>query len=311
MSEPSRPEDRRRHAGAERGEDPGDDRRGDPARLGRRDHPRRRPLHRRDREARARARRSRGLASAQRRIRRQPEDLLSGGAAARCGDRGHVASGRPVRAEPDSEADRADRGGRGRPRARYPDGRARRGPRGRHAPVQAGRQPGADHSRERRPADRAHRSAHGLSRLQSRGPAHGPVPAQLDRLRLRFGAADAGIALRLPDRRGPARRPATSTTRPRSSSGRRPSTDCRRSAPPGACSFTGRICFRRGSSRLDRGPRGRADHRRAGDDARGRLQPHLAAARGRLSGMRTAAAAGAAAGPRLRGRPQLRAAGAP
>ena len=82
-------------------------------------------------------------------------------------------------------------------------------------------------------------------------------------------------------------------------------------APPGACSAPDAICCGRGSSRLDRGPRGRADHRRAGDDARGRLQPHLAAARGRLSGMRTAAAAGAAARPRLRGRPQLRPAGAP
>ena len=58
-----------------------------------------------------RARRPRGLASAQRRLRRQPEDLLPGGAAARCGDRGHASSRRPVRARADPEADRPIRGG--------------------------------------------------------------------------------------------------------------------------------------------------------------------------------------------------------
>ena len=50
------------------------------------------------RRARARARRPRDLASAQRRLRRQPEDLLPGGAAARRRDRGHAAPRRPVRA---------------------------------------------------------------------------------------------------------------------------------------------------------------------------------------------------------------------
>ena len=45
--------------------------------------------------------------------------------------------------------------------------------------------------------------AHRLSRLLAPAAAHRPVPAQLARLRVRLRAADAGVALRLHDRRGP------------------------------------------------------------------------------------------------------------
>ena len=79
--------------------------------MGRRDHPRRRQVDRRHRRARPRAADPRRLASAQRRLRRQPEDVLPRGAAARRRRGRDAAPRRPVRADADPGARRADRAG--------------------------------------------------------------------------------------------------------------------------------------------------------------------------------------------------------
>ena len=128
-------------AGAERGADDRLAGRGDPSRLGRRGDRRRRRLDRRDSGDRAHAGRHGPLAPAQRRLRRQPEDLLPVRPAGRRRRGGDAASRRAVRAVADPEAGRADRCGRGRPRARVQDGRARRRPRRRDADLQDRRQP--------------------------------------------------------------------------------------------------------------------------------------------------------------------------
>jgi hypothetical protein len=100
-------EGHRRDAGDERGEDAARDRGKHPARLGRRGHPRRRPLHRRHAGDRARPAAAPRVAPSQRRLRRKPEDVLPRGPAARRRRRGHAASRRSVRGEPDPEPGRA------------------------------------------------------------------------------------------------------------------------------------------------------------------------------------------------------------
>ncbi len=80
--------------------------RGDPARLGRRDHPRRRQVDRRHVELARAAAAPRHLAPAQRRLRRQPEDVLPRGAPARRRRRGDAPPRRPVRAVADPRAGR-------------------------------------------------------------------------------------------------------------------------------------------------------------------------------------------------------------
>ena len=131
----------RRDARAQRRQDAGGDRRRHPEGVGRRDHPRRRLLDRRHRRARAQAAAARRLAPAQRRLRRQPEDVLPRGAPAQRRRRRDAAPRRPVRAGDHPQARRADRGRQGRHRARLALPRSRRRAGGRHAVVEARGQP--------------------------------------------------------------------------------------------------------------------------------------------------------------------------
>ena len=85
-------------AGPQRGADGSRDRQRHPRGLRRRNHPRRRQVDRQHGRAGPLAARAPDLAPAQRRLRRQPEDLLPGGAPARRGRGDHAAPRRPVRA---------------------------------------------------------------------------------------------------------------------------------------------------------------------------------------------------------------------
>src|SRR3954453_15184508 len=195
----------RRHAGAERGTHAASHVGRHPGGLGRRGDPRRRQVERRHRRTRPRAAAAPRLASPQRRLRRQPEDLLPGGAAAERGVGDPPAPRRPVRAGHHPEAGRADRAGGGRRRARLALPHAGRGTRGGDAAVALRAEPVPDHRGEQGHADGAVRAAHGLPRVLAAGAARGAVAAQLARLLLRLRAAHAGGPLRLPLPRGAVR----------------------------------------------------------------------------------------------------------
>ena len=145
---------------------------------------------------------ARGLAPAQRGLRRQPEDVLPRGPAARRRRRRDAASRRPVRAGADPEHGRADPGRAGGPRARLAAGAAGHGPGQRHAALEVRGQPLAHRGRE---PDHGHAPVRGPYRLPGLlAPAapDRPVPAQLVGLQLRLGAADAGLPLRHAHRGG-------------------------------------------------------------------------------------------------------------
>ena len=171
-----------------------------------------------------------GLAPAQRRLRRQPEDVLPRGAAARRRRRGDAASRRPVRARADRQHGRADPGragptscwarasrvpgmalANGMPRWKYVVNRA----------LTDGGEPDHGH--------RADRGPHGLPGLLAAAADDRAVPAQLGRLQLRLRAADAGGPLRHADRGGARRAGATSRRRPRWACAAASSTASRRS----------------------------------------------------------------------------------
>ncbi|CAA9522487.1 MAG: Glycosyl transferase, group 2 family protein, partial [uncultured Solirubrobacteraceae bacterium] len=194
----------RRHAGAQRGTDAREHRLGHRPRLGRRDHPGRRLLHGRDRPPGAHpAGAARPVASAQRGLRRQSEDVLPPSAPAGRRRRRDAPPRRPVRALADLAARRADPARGARPRPRVALRGPRRGARGGHALVEVAGQPRAHPDREPGARHGAVGDAHGLSRLLARA-AHGdPVPAQRPRLLLRLGGAHAGRSPGLPDRGGP------------------------------------------------------------------------------------------------------------
>ena len=78
---------------------------------------------------------------------------------------------------------------------------------GRHAAVEARRQPLPDHDREPGHGPRVHRVPHRLPRLQPALPRDRAVPAQLERLRLRHRGHLPGRALRPAGRRGAGREP--------------------------------------------------------------------------------------------------------
>ena len=169
--------------------------------VGRRHHPRRRQVDRRDRRNRAQPAHQGHLAPAQRRLRRQPEDVLPGGAAGAGGRRRHVAPGRPVRADADPRPRPPHPPRRGRRRPRLAHGGAGDGESRRHAPLQESGQQVPHGGREPRHGHPADRSPHRLPRVLARRAAHGAVPAELPRLLLRLGDADAVGVLRVPHRR--------------------------------------------------------------------------------------------------------------
>ena len=78
---------------------------------------------------------------------------------------------------------------------------------GRHAALEAHRQPLPDHDREPGHGPRVHRVPHRLPRLQPALPRDGALPAQLERLRLRHRGHLPGRALRPARGRGPGREP--------------------------------------------------------------------------------------------------------
>ena len=105
------------------------------------------------------------LASPQRRLRRQPEDLLPRGTAARRRRGGDAPSRRAVRADADSGAGRADPRGPRPTGARLAPGGARDGAGRRDAALQVRREPLPDGDREPRSCDRPQRAPHRLPRL--------------------------------------------------------------------------------------------------------------------------------------------------
>ena len=140
---------------------------------------------------------------AQRRLRRQPEDLLPRGAPARRRRRRDAAPRRPVRARDHPAAGRADRRRRGRHRARLalPRARAARARAGcRCWKCVANRVP--DHGREPAAGHRPLRAAHRLPRLLARAAARRSRSCATRSTSLRLRAADAGRPLRLPHPRG-------------------------------------------------------------------------------------------------------------
>ena len=148
-------QDRRRHAGVQRGQDARADLRRHPRRLGRRRHPGRRQVARRHHRGRPHAAAAGHLAPAQRGLRRQPEDVLPVGAAARRRRRGDAPPRRPVRAHPDPQARRPHPARRGRPRPRLaPRRRPPRRAEGQDAALEADRQPVPDRRREPDPRHR-------------------------------------------------------------------------------------------------------------------------------------------------------------
>ncbi len=107
----------------------------------------------------------RTIASApQRRLRREPENVLPRSAALGRRRGGDAASRRPIRPGAASRSDRAHRGRRRRTRARQPHDDARRGPRRRHAVVPVRRQQDAHRDREHGDAHPLRRAAHRLPR---------------------------------------------------------------------------------------------------------------------------------------------------
>ena len=199
---------------------------GDPARLGRRDHPRRRQVHRRHR------RRSR--AGCRIHVIWHPHNVGYGGNQKTCYlealQRGADVV---VMLHPDGQYEptliprlvEPILRRRGRPRARLAPGRARRGPRRRHAALQVRRQPRAD--RRSRTASWAPT----LSELHTGYRAYSrelllTIPFLRNALDFSFDSEMLmqARALRLPHRRGARRDRATSTTPRRSACGRRPST---------------------------------------------------------------------------------------
>ena len=158
-------EDRGRDARLQRGADARAHRFRGAAGVGGRPPARRRLLDRRHRRHRAPPADPCRLAPAQRRLRRQPEDLLPGRAPERRRHRGDAAPRRAVRADADPGARRAHPARRGRSRPRLAARRAGDGEGRRDAALQVRRQPVPDDRRERRHGDDADRAAHRLPRL--------------------------------------------------------------------------------------------------------------------------------------------------
>ena len=178
--------------------------------------------------------------SAQRRLRRQPEDLLHGGAARRRHDRRDAAPGRPVRSGDHPGDDPADPRGPRRHGAGLAHDDAGRRARRRHAALEADRQPLPDDAREPGDGPALHRVPHRLPRLQPPLPRDGAVPAQLERLRVRHRGDLPGRPLRAAGGRGAGRVPLLRRTPPRSASARASSTASARSGRPRASCCTAR-----------------------------------------------------------------------
>ena len=191
----------------------------------------------------------------------------------------------------DRQPGRADPGGACRSRARLAPRAAGHGARERHAALEVRGEPRADGDREPDHGHAALRGPHGLPRLLAAAAPDRPVPAQLGRLRLRLGAADAGLTLRHADPGGSRPRPLLRgrvVGRPGQRHRLRPEDaldrDAARAAPRADRAVTEvQAPDARRSTRVE--PRG---HGRAGRHLARRLQSHLAAPRGRLCAERAA-----------------------
>src|SRR5438876_1214306 len=195
-----RREGHRGHARVQRGPHPSDDLRGAAQGHGQHGDPRGRRLDRRDARHRPAARAGDLRPQPELRLRRQPEDLLRGGAPRRSRHRGHGPPRLPVR-----------------PAARPPDHRAdppRRGRRGAGLAAQDGLgAPSVEAVLEVRPEPLPHgrgelgvrpqalRVPHGLPRLPPRGARDRELRGERRRLRLRPGDHRAGRGHAVPDRR--------------------------------------------------------------------------------------------------------------
>ena len=186
-----------------------------PQGLGPQGHPGRRRIGRHDPRRRPRAQGGRDRPSPQCWLRRQPEDLLHGGAAPgrRRGRDGP--SRRPIRPDADPAAGAADHPRRGRHGARFPLPDPGRGAQRRDAALQDHRQPLPDRRREPGPGASLRRASHRLSRLHPWLPGDHPLPSQLERFRLRYRSHRPGGRLWIQSRRGAGRDQGTSPKRPR------------------------------------------------------------------------------------------------
>src|SRR5262245_19623046 len=198
-----RSEGHRRDAGLQCRQDALAHLRGHPQGRGERGDPGRRREQRRHRKPGPAPRHQGDQASPQRRLRRQPEDLLHGGAARRWRHRRDGASRQPVRPTLHRRHHRADRRAEGRPGARLAHADARRRAQGRHAPLQVRGQQVPVGDREPGARATSLRVPHRLPGLQPPLPRDHPLPAQLERLRLRHPGARPGRRLRIRHRRDP------------------------------------------------------------------------------------------------------------